>query len=943
MRASCTPVSLDGSNFLPLGQDFTFYSPISVGSFTPSLGSSNGGTVVSVAGSNFDAARGVFCRFGSTVVKGSIVNTSAARCITPPVAAEMIVTLEVSTNGVDFSSSNDLPGFSFVAPPAVDSLSPRSGTALGGVKVLLLGSGFQVGDTFLCKFGGAAPSAGIRVNASALECATPAVSLGSSSSTSNGKGNDSIASRLRVPVRLSTNGGTDFLPTFQNFYFKPELVVTAATPLSGSESGGTEVSLRATGVITETSGYMCRFGAVAVKASLVHFDSAGVSVLRCLTPAVKVQTVDVEISSDGAQFAKTGFVFSFIPDMTITSATPTDVLQGSVVNIVGEGLHEKLACIFGSVGVSKAIFVNSTVLQCRVPELSSAGRHEISVRSMVDLDVAGGYHSSNSLTLVYHPTVNMHSVTPTMGTIHGGTVVKIFASNLKASDALRCRFRPLDGNGDSISPLLSFLAAGTYLDSRHMSCETPNVYGAFAGNAKSLAIDVMGEEEFVRATSDLRFHLHNKIAISSFGPASATTTGGSLITISGSNFVRSTSVSCKFAGSKVVAATYISKTMLQCTSPALDIVGDVELAVAVNGVDFVTAALPLKIQKAMVLVEASPAEGPLSGGSVVTLTGSGFVADAALRCLFGGMRESPATYVSATAVRCTTPRFVSAKTVSLQLAVSGNVVSHNTLSFTLNAHSVLEGIFPGNGPAAGGTVVKIFGVDFNTTSKSIQVSFGSSNVVASGITVLSSTEIEVVSPPSSTGGAQMVPLEVSTDSGSTFTSYGLQFSYESAFSAVDMAPVRGNELGGTSVYMKHSYTDDVLRSSRLKLACRFGSSLARGVVIDAETLMCQAPQRSPGIVAVAITLNGQNFYDTGFSFTYVAAPRVTALDPAIGRNRGGSLVRIRGSNFLDSSRTIIRFSGSFGVYYVVGTFMNSTLLEVSGQWFGLQQMHVPPY
>ena len=195
-------LSVDAANFLALGHDFTFYSPIFIGSFKPSSGSSDGGTVIVVSGSNFDASGIVYCRFGSTVVKGTVLNASAASCISPSLPGGKTVALEMSTNGVDFSSSKDFPGFSFVAAPTVRSVIPQSGVASGGTKILLHGSGFRSEDLFVCKFGDAVPSTGVRINASALECLTPSVDIGSNS-------------RLRVPVQISINGGVDFLSCLQ--------------------------------------------------------------------------------------------------------------------------------------------------------------------------------------------------------------------------------------------------------------------------------------------------------------------------------------------------------------------------------------------------------------------------------------------------------------------------------------------------------------------------------------------------------------------------------------------------------------------------------------------------------------------------------------------------------------------------------------------------------
>jgi hypothetical protein len=71
-----------------------------------------------------------------------------------------------------------------------------------------------------------------------------------------------------------------------------------------------------------------------------------------------------------------------------------------------------------------------------------------------------------------------------------------------------------------------------------------------------------------------------------------------------------------------------------------------------------------------------PTTGPIRGGSLVTVTGSGFINTPLLVCRFGTVVIA-ATWIGATSIECTSPAVASAATVALEM-------SNNNQDFTLD-------------------------------------------------------------------------------------------------------------------------------------------------------------------------------------------------------------------------------------------------------------------
>ena len=111
----------------------------------PSFGAVGASTSVTVHGSGFVFSRSLYCRFGLLSVAAMYVNSTTVVC-TAPDAAEGVVDVRVSSNGVDYSASNAT--YEYVDAHHVHDVLPRSGSVNGGTLLNVSGTGFK--NTAFC-------------------------------------------------------------------------------------------------------------------------------------------------------------------------------------------------------------------------------------------------------------------------------------------------------------------------------------------------------------------------------------------------------------------------------------------------------------------------------------------------------------------------------------------------------------------------------------------------------------------------------------------------------------------------------------------------------------------------------------------------------------------------------------------------------------------------
>ena len=106
--ARSVEVSVNGQQFTAQGVAYTYAAAASVSSVWPVQGSAEGGTPVTVHGSGFTASSEALgylqCRLNGTVVRGQLASGGAAVVCRSAAVAAGYVSVEVSTNGLDFTA-----------------------------------------------------------------------------------------------------------------------------------------------------------------------------------------------------------------------------------------------------------------------------------------------------------------------------------------------------------------------------------------------------------------------------------------------------------------------------------------------------------------------------------------------------------------------------------------------------------------------------------------------------------------------------------------------------------------------------------------------------------------------------------------------------------------------------------------------------------------------
>jgi alpha-tubulin suppressor-like RCC1 family protein len=188
----------------------------------------------------------------------------------------------------------------------------------------------------------------------------------------------------------------------------------------------------------------------------------------------------------------------------------------------------------------------------------------------------------------------------------------------------------------------------------------------------------------------------------------------------------------------------------------------------------------------------SPSSGPQQGATTVTIAGANLAEASAVH--FGASAASSFTVDSATSITAVSPPGTGVVDVTVTTPVSTSATSAADKFSYLPPPAVTK-LKPNKGPASGGTTVTITGTALTGASA---VNFGAN--AASSFTVDSATSITAVSPPGTSGAAD---VSVTTASGTSPASTHDLFKYE-AQTVGGVSPAGGPAAGGTSVTVSGS-------------------------------------------------------------------------------------------------------------------------------------------
>ena len=266
------------------------------------------------------------------------------------------------------------------------------------------------------------------------------------------------------------------------------------------------------------------------------------------------------------------------------------------------------------------------------------------------------YYPFNSL-----PTIS--NLSPNSGGTAGGTSVTLTGTNLTGTTAVSF-------GGTAATGIVNMSAT-------QVRCTSP---AHAAGSVSVTATSPNG-------TSNGAGYTYNPPAptLTNVSPTSGTTSGGTSVTLTGTNFVSGATVS--FGGTAATNVVVVSSTQITCTSPA-NAAGGVSVTVTTaggtsSGVSFTyTASAPT-------LSGLSPASGSMAGGTSVTLTGTNLTGTTAVS--FGGTAATGIVNMSTTQVRCTSPAHA-AGGVNVTATTAGGV--SNTVPYTYSSTSYTNTLNP---------------------------------------------------------------------------------------------------------------------------------------------------------------------------------------------------------------------------------------------------------
>ena len=409
-----TPIRTTGSNTNPPVDYATagaYITPPTITSFTPTTGSTLGGTTVTITGTNFSGATAV--KFGTTSATTFTVTSTTKIVAKTKAHAAGTVKVKVSTPGGTGTSTGN---YTFAVPPAptITSITPTTGSTSGGTTVTIVGTHLYGATTVA--FGSLTIS-------------------GTHAASFRFTGTTKIIARTEVhaaggvKVRVKTVGGT--AASSSNFtYSATSPTITSFTPTSGTTLGGTTVTITGTKFTTTASHDTVKFGTTT--ATSIHVTSTTKIVAK--TKAHPAGTVKISVKVTGKGTATSSGFYKFVPPVpTITSFTPTtgSTSGGTTVTITGTSFTGATSVKFGTTPATTFRVTSSTKITAKTKP-HAAGTVKVKVTN------PGGSATSTGNFGFVASTPTITSFTPTSGSTAGGTLVTITGTNLyKANGHIR--------------------------------------------------------------------------------------------------------------------------------------------------------------------------------------------------------------------------------------------------------------------------------------------------------------------------------------------------------------------------------------------------------------------------------------------------------------------------------------------------------------------------
>jgi hypothetical protein len=730
-------VGLEGQNTKVLLKAFRYtVDPPEILRVSPAKGSPEGGTTVTVTGSGFNSSNAEV-RFGG-VPAHVVLSRSATELVVltpvPPAGTTfpwVVAVSVVNDPTTSYEAIGTYPNaYTYdVQIPVVTKVTPVSGRAEGGEEVVIEGHDFSVPNVDVF-FGSRRVTEFISKQASLLRVKAPAPPTG-------------IGFPVTVDVKVVNNPSTAWASqaTIASAYtyelLKP--VITSVDPPKGYPDGNTTVVVRGRNFNTNSAGVEVLFGE---RRGVVSSSTATEIVVR--TPRIPDSqslpfVVDVTVTnSPGTEYAAStvfsnGYTFQqLVPHIEAVSPDHGLPEGNDTVTITGHDFDPTDVQVkFGERVVTEYLSKSSTQIVVKSPVPDQAGDFPMAVIVRVTNRPNTTWEQStfiNNGFIYATPIPSIASVDPRKGSRYGGDTVTIYGSNfLTLAQGLRVEFlfaggtrqatitrstptevtvvTPVPPTGtDFTSAVTVGIKVTNYADRQYWaSGELPNAFTYDRGDIPT---------------------------ITSVTPRTGGIGGGNRVVIKGNNFCNPLIV--RF-GEVVANVLSVTPTEIQVYAPAAPTGTDPMAATAVDicitcqppaddpGPFCAQSAYVYGCEALPQISSISPNNGPIEGGTVISIFGSGFTTG--MQAYFYDQanfeHELSTSFVSNSEMRVVSPpiNVFEACQIGLPMGVRvrnafcgassvSPVQFFYKLSWAISSNTPAEGLY------LGGTEIRVYGQGF---------------------------------------------------------------------------------------------------------------------------------------------------------------------------------------------------------------------------------------
>ena len=908
-------VTNPSGEFTQILSGFHYIAPPTITSVEPAEASIEGGTPLTITGVSFDE-EAIVTIAGKTVIDSKVLSATQITAITPTAPSLIIPPFppELLGDGKDWSEDTTVDlvitnpdgqsasiDFTYkVLPPKISSVSPSLISVAGGTTIVIGGSSFIEGLTVTID--GNVISDVDFVSNNKIKIQAHAGETGS------------------VDLRVTNPDGQTSLSAGAITYVdKP--FIDKITPNFGPISGGTLITITGSNFDADATVKIVKRGEAYASGTVAQVSNLAETEISAITPANAegFHNIIVENPTTGFKDTLIGG-FKYIAPPKIDSVTPNScsILGGQSINLTGSYFKEGLKVTLDG-QVATTTLVSETAITATVPSWEQAG--------VIDLVVTNPDGLSDKIDFTYTvPTPTISGVSPSIISTAGGTNIVIRGAGFIEGLTVTIGGNVIDNvtfiSNNEIRVQVPASPPGA-VDLQITNPPFPPLSQKASPFPKGGQGGFGGILPFVNEvgggqTGSLKGAITyvDKPFIDKITPNSGPISGGTLITIIGSNFDSDATV--KIGGKLATNMTVVSSTEITATTPANPPLtpplqnggkGGFCDVVAENPTDGFKATLTsgFKYLAPPQVDSVTPNSCSILGGQSVLIAGSYFQDGATV--MIGEKAASDIEIVSSTEIKVKAPP-ASAGKYDLKVKNPDGLQSTLVGGFEyIIPAPMINSIVPKDGPSAGGISITISGMNFFDGAT---VTIGGNE--PSQVEVTSSDRITAILPPApdfSQGEGAAEIVVTNPDEQSATLSGGFTY-FVKVPGITSITPESGPTTGRIAIAIKGEH---FLSGVTVTIG---GFSALDVNVVSASEVNATIPTGTAGTADVVLTHpNWASPVTLSDEFTYIAQPpQVDSVEPPRGKVAGGTAISIIGNYFIDGATVTIGGNPATDVAFV---------------------------